>query len=89
MIRYSNYFVAKGAATGDCAAVKQTEEAQIRIVVIQMFLNMTDHRVSADIPDFQIIGVGNYGIIRASEPPELGFCTPILPDLKKVAGIYL
>ena len=89
MTQYSNYFVAKeAAATMDRFAIKQTEEAQICIVVFRMFLNMTDHRICTDIPDFQIIGVGNFGIIRAAEPPELGFCTPILPDLKEVAGIY-
>ena len=60
MTQYGNYFVAKeAAATMDRFAIKQTEEAQIRIVVFRMFLNMTDHRICTDIPDFQIIGVGN------------------------------
>lgn len=54
MTQYSNYFVAKeAAATMDRFAIKQTEEAQIRIVVFRMFLNMTDHRICTDIPDFK------------------------------------
>ena len=82
MTQYSNYFVAKeAAATMDRFAIKQTEEAQIRIVVFRMFLNMTDHRICTDIPHFQRIGVGNVEIIRAAEPHDRGSCTPLRPDL--------
>ena len=73
----------------DRFAIKQAEEAQIRIVVFRMFLNMTKHRVGADVSHFEIVSIRDDRIIRAAEARELGFSTPILPDLKEVAGIYL
>ena len=90
MTQYSNYFVAKeAAATMDRFAIKQAKEAQIRIVVFRMFLNMAEHRVGADVSHFEIVSIRDDRIIRAAEPTKLCFCPPILPDLKEVAGIYL